>query len=110
MTTSLPLSVDKEKPKMPTKESPWGKYVTPGMIAVMMGGGVPYVSALESKLNEARESNIRLEEKFKHISSDVEAIKSTLEKIRERLEAKGIVNQVGLIEGGYAGEHNRSAK
>lgn len=95
---------------MPTKESPWGKYVTPGMIAVMMGGGVPYVSALESKLNEARESNIRLEEKFKHISSDVEAIKSTLEKIRERLEAKGIVNQVGFNDEAIVTQPYRHSK
>lgn len=94
---------------MPTKESPWGKYVTPGMIAVMMGGGVPYVSALESKLNEARESNIRLEEKFKHISSDVEAIKFTLEKIRERLEAKGIVHRIdGVVAGDVAGQNSHS--
>lgn len=108
MTTDMPFSADKEKPKMPTKESQWGKFVTPGMLAVMMGGGVPYISTLETKLSETRESNARLEERFKHISSDVEAIKSTLEKIRERLEARGIVHRTDTVIGDVAGEKHTS--
>jgi len=108
MTTDMPLSADKEKLKMPTKESQWGKFVTPGMLAVMMGGGVPYISTLETKLAETRESNIRLEEKVGHLSKDVEAMRVTLDKIRERLEARGIVHRTDTVIGDVAGEKHIS--
>lgn len=107
MTTAMPLS-SKPKETMPTKESQWGKYVTPGMLAVMMGGGVPYISTLESKLGEARESVIRLEVKVETLSDDVKSMKATIEAIRQRLDARGIVHRTENVVGEVAGEKHNS--
>ncbi|TXH54350.1 MAG: hypothetical protein E6Q97_11145 [Desulfurellales bacterium] len=109
MLTTMSLSTDK-KDSMATKEHPWGKFLTPGMLAVMMGGGLPYISALESKLAEARETTIRLEVKVESLSEDVKAMKAAIDSIRSRLEQKGIVNRVNDTVGHVAGETHTSAK
>lgn len=109
MTTAMPLS-SQPKETMPTKESQWGKLVTPGMLAVMMGGGVPYISALESKLADARESTIRLEVKVETLSDDVKSMKATIEAIRQRLEARGIVNHLDSVSADTANQSYKHAK
>lgn len=109
MTTTVPISQDK-KDIMPTKENPWGKFITPGMLAVMMGGGIPYISTMESKLAEAREATIRLEVKVESLTEDIKAMKSTIDLIRSRLESNGIVNGKQVIAGDIAGENHYSRK
>ena len=65
---------------------------------------MPYVTELQSKLNQTRESLIRLEEQTHAQQEKIEQIQKTLDAIRNRLEAKGIVNRVIADSSQLSGE------
>lgn len=67
-------------------------------------GGVPYVTELQAKLNQTREALIRLEEQTHSQQEKIEQIQKTLDAIRTRLEAKGIVNRVVADSSHLSGE------
>jgi len=96
-----------QPPKMPPQTQPqkdWKLSVILGLIGFGGVGGVPYISELQTKLTQTRESLIRLEEQTHSQQKAIEEMQKTLEAIRNRLEAKGIVNRIALDGSTVAGE------
>lgn len=90
---------------MPKTQTPWNRYALIAAALTTAGGGVPYITTLQTKVDETRERLIRMEEQIKAESRRSESMEKTLEEIRKRLEAKGIVNHIGFRDvGTIAGE------
>lgn len=88
-------------PSMPpatNKDRDWRLSLILGLLTtggvVGGAGGIPYISKMQDRMDTMRESQIRLEEQNHSQQEKIEQIQKTLEAIRARLEAKGIVNRV----------------
>lgn len=75
-----------------------------------VGGGIPYVTELQHKLETSREVVIRLEEKLSAQEKQMDAFSRSLDErlkqlqeevrdLKKKMEARGVVNRVALDEG-----------
>lgn len=97
-----------QMPPPPAKDKDWKQSTILGILTIIgvggFGGGVPYITELQSKLERTREATIRLEEKIEWQGKKIESMERTLESIRSRLETKGIVNKSSWDTGQLSAE------
>jgi len=94
---------------MPVKRD-WKGWVMPGGMLGLSGIGMMSLTDMQSEIKTTRETNIRLEERVGTLSEDVKAMRATIEAIRSRLEARGIVHRGDNVAGAVADQEFKRAK
>jgi uncharacterized protein HemX len=87
----------------------WKQTVTLAVVTAMgiggVGGGLPYITELQHKLESSREVVIRLEEKLsaqekqmegfsKSLDERLRALQDEIRDLKKKMESRGIVNSV----------------
>lgn len=76
------------EPPMPKTQNPWSRYALITAALTTVGGGVPYITTLQTKVDDTRERCIRMEEQIKIQTHSIEMIQDTVELLRRRGDAR----------------------